>query len=237
MRSTAKLKARCVNGKSLPDDIANQFGNKYGDLYNGKLNTVEEIEFFENELRQLVDKDCENHVLPDVSCGEVIKAIESLHNFKGDGCTDLVSDHLIHGCRELAKPLSILFTIALRHNFVPDEWKNTIITPIPKDSRKSLSSMDNYRAISLFSCVVKTYELVLKSRLDACLFTCDLQHGFKPGKSTNTCTLVLEKVASHYLSKGSNVYCVFWMLLKLSIELITLPCSENYCREMYMHSM
>ena len=187
-------------------DIANVFQNKYKDLYNAELNTKEEIENFESSLQHQVASDS---LVPDVSASEVLKAIESLHHYKGDGLTDLMSDNLIHGSKILAEPLAVLFSLAIRHNFVPNEWRNTIIIPIPKDTRKSLSSVENYRAISLFSSVVKTYELVLKNRLKDFLVTCDSQHGFKVGKSTNTCTLALEEVASYYMYKGSNVYSAF----------------------------
>ena len=85
----------------------------------------------------------------------------------------------------------------------------SIIIPIPKDGRKSLSDSKNYRAISLFSSVIKLFQIVIGAKFHDYLITSDLQHGFKPGLSTATCSLTLQEVISHYLQNNSNVYSVF----------------------------
>jgi hypothetical protein len=41
------------------------------------------------------------------------------------------------------------------------------------------------------------------------LDSCDLQFGFKRGRSTTMCSMIVKEVIAHYDSHDSNVYCVF----------------------------
>ncbi|KAF4527958.1 hypothetical protein B566_EDAN016646 [Ephemera danica] len=47
----------------------------------------------------------------------------------------------------------------------PDTWKTTIISPIPKPN-KPKDQLSSYRPIALMSCVAKTFERMIKARLE-----------------------------------------------------------------------
>lgn len=67
------------------------------------------------------------------------------------------------------------------------EWKNVIIVPILKP-QKDPNNHESYRAISLLSCILKTFERILKNRLEWWLKQNNIlpiaQYGFKKGYGT-----------------------------------------------------
>lgn len=61
--------------------------------------------------------------------------------------------------------LTKLFNIMLEKNFIPEEWKTHIVVPVPKPNKpKNLAT--SYRPITLLSCLGKTFESIVKSRLE-----------------------------------------------------------------------
>ena len=58
--------------------------------------------------------------------------------------------------------IAILFNITLFIEYVPDAFGKSVTTPIPKvTSGKALSSVDNYRGISINPIISKLFEQVL----------------------------------------------------------------------------
>lgn len=70
----------------------------------------------------------------------------------------------------------------------PNAWKEYLIIPIPKPNTEH-SSPDGYRAISLASCVLKTFERIIKTRLEYWLESnnkiSNTQFGFRKGVNIN----------------------------------------------------
>ena len=86
---------------------------------------------------------------------------------------------------ELADPLVHLFNNFLKFSFVPDQWKNAHITPIPKISIPS-SPLD-YRPISVLSVMGKIMERVIAKYIinyTKNLWINNEQYGFLPGFGT-----------------------------------------------------
>ena len=94
----------------------------------------------------------------------------------------------------ISKPLALLFNQFLSVGFVPEAWKNAIITPVYKHGPAEMPK--NYRPISLTSVAGKLMERGIANTLYEHL-SCNgllssVQHGFVKGKST--CTNLLECV-------------------------------------------
>ena len=70
----------------------------------------------------------------------------------------------------------------------------------------SLTSIDNYRGISLFNSICKLFDNVILLLYGNELQSSDMQFGFKQGHSTTLCSLIYKEVVNHYLNGGSNVY-------------------------------
>jgi len=86
----------------------------------------------------------------------VTKAILRLKPDKALGPDELSPKLLIETCNEIAYPLLLLFRKSLNESSVPNDWKQTNVTPIFKKS--SRSSVENYRPVSLTSQVCKLFK-------------------------------------------------------------------------------
>ncbi len=59
-------------------------------------------------------------------------AVNKLRQGKGDGSTEVLSDHIINASGKLKVYLSLLFTSMLRHGISPECMLNGTMVPIPK---------------------------------------------------------------------------------------------------------
>ncbi len=73
---------------------------------------------------------------------------------QNDGCTGIVSDHIIHAGDRLACYLALLFTSMLHHSSSPDGMLLSTMIPLAKGKWINLSCSDNYITLSsiLTSC-------------------------------------------------------------------------------------
>ena len=137
----------------------------------------------------------------------VSEAIFQLKPHKSDGY-NVTSEHLKYASTVIAKPLSSLFTAILRHGYMPECFRDSIIDPIPKGS-KDASKSSNYRPIALSSNFSKILERVILSLYQPFFSTSVLQFGFKPGHSTTLCSAMVKNVVSRYIHNGSPVLGCF----------------------------
>ena len=84
------------------------------------------------------------------SCGKTA-------NRKAVGQDGISAEHIKHGGTDLLIHISIVFQSMLRHGYVPEQWKESIIVPILKDKTGSKIDPDNYRGLKLSSVVSKQY--------------------------------------------------------------------------------
>ena len=74
----------------------------------------------------------------------------------------------------------------LRHGYVPEQWKDSVIVPILKNKTGSKIDPDDYRGITLSSVTSKFFERVLLIKYGHLLKTSQLQFGFTPNVGTAT---------------------------------------------------
>ena len=138
-----------------------------------------------------------------IETSEVIDVLSNLQLNKAVGPDGISHRMLKHTCHSIATPLRKLFNLSLQKKAFPILWKLAHVMPIFKKGDKSQTN--NYRPISLVSCVGKAFERVIFKHVYNHLITNSLiyqyQSGFLPGHSTvhhlielvhNTC-LALEK--------------------------------------------
>lgn len=109
----------------------------------------------------------------------------------------------------LAYPLSILYNKSLDTGIYPVEFKKAYVTPIFKSGDKQLIS--NYRPVSLLNTISLVFEkLVLyKFRPMVAHTISPFQHGFSPGKSTNTNLMEYVDYIADGLDNGMEVHAVY----------------------------
>ena len=104
------------------------------------------------------------------------------------------------------------FNIVLDSGIVPSEWCVGVIIPIFKNKGEN-TNPDNYRGITLLSCLGKLFTSVLNNRISNFL---DMNHmlgeeqaGFRSAYSTIDHVFVLKCIIDFYLQKRKRLYCAF----------------------------
>ena len=85
------------------------------------------------------------------------------------------------GVRQLTK----IFNAIMQSGKMPDEWRESTITPIYKDKGDhKVMNCSNYRGIKLLSHTMKLWEHIIDQRLRDIVSISDGQFAFKPGVGT-----------------------------------------------------
>src|ERR1043165_1305591 len=101
--------------------------------------------------------------------------------------------------------LKLLFSMILSHAYVPEAFGLGIVIPVVKDKRGDLSSLDNYRPITLSPVISKLFETVMLGLYSKFMDTADLQFGFKKNLECSNAIFVLRQIIEFFNSRGSNV--------------------------------
>ena len=113
----------------------------------------------------------------------------------------------------IAPSVTKLFNLSIRVGRIPDSWKESMITPIPKSSTKS-SDPGNYRPISLTCNICKLLEKhiygLMYEHLSNQQVLTDSQWGFCSGQSTVTALLSVTQEWLSALERGQEIGAVFF---------------------------
>ena len=88
---------------------------------------------------------------------------------------------------------------------VPEEWLTGIVKPIYKNKGDPYLP-DNYRPITLLSCMGKLFTSILCERLNN--FADEIE-GFRKGYSTIDNMFIIDLLSKYALSKQKKLYCAF----------------------------
>lgn len=148
----------------------------------------------------------------DFTFEEIMKNIKGLKNNKSEG-GDYIKNEYLKNCPEnVVKLLVILFNLILKSSYVPLEWCIGLIVPIFK-KKGSPKDPNNYRGITLLSCVGKLFTVGMNCRitkfLDQGAIIGEEQAGFREGYSPSDHIFVLNEVINLYLQSKKKLYCCF----------------------------
>lgn len=147
-----------------------------------------------------------------VTSDEIAKLINKLPNNKCAGADGILNEY-IKSTAELLLPLYVrLFNLILDQGVVPREWLIGMVLPIYK-GKGDKHSVDNYRGITLLSCLGKLFTSLLNSRLTEFCTTNEIilenQTGFRQGYSTLDHVFLLKNLIDMYLDQKKRLYCTF----------------------------
>ncbi|KAJ3659737.1 hypothetical protein Zmor_011411 [Zophobas morio] len=112
---------------------------------------------------------------------------------------------------QLAKPLAHIMSQSLLSTSLPSDWLKSSVTPIFKKGDKT--DRKNYRPISLTAVCCKLMERILCKRIIHFAIhegiVPDEQHGFLPGRSTETCLLYCLDKWTKAIDRGDSVDIVY----------------------------
>jgi hypothetical protein len=209
-KSTAPNSVNYVNGSSDPKAIANSFKDFYSNVYVNSSDNISAVD----EFKCFYDKHYSNnyysagainndHII-DVECVE--RCVKMLKCNKAAGHDDLVAEHIINAHPAVIVHLKLLFSMMMTHSHVPEPFGSGIIIPIIKDKRGDVTSVDNYRPITLSPVISKIFESALLDKYSHYMKSDDLQFGFKKGLGCTNAIFSLRKVVEYFNSRDSNVY-------------------------------
>lgn len=106
----------------------------------------------------------------------------------------------------------ILFNKILDTGILPDEWLVGTIVPIYKN-KGDKDDVNNYRGITLFSCMSKLFTSLINERLSVYCVERDLIHesqaGFRKGYSTIGNLFMLKCIIDLFVWKKKKLFCLF----------------------------
>lgn len=202
---TSKQISDTIGTSNSPDEITEVFYQKYKTLYNSVPTSDSEL----CEINQMLSvglPNCNTSRISQITPELIRTCIAKLKPGKRDGSLGFSSDHLIHADKRLHILLSLLFKAIIIHGYFPKNLLLSTILSIPKDSKASLSNIDNYRGISLFNSISKVFDYVTIHLCDKDLLSSDMQFAYKERHSTVLCSIIYIETLHHYNNNGSNVF-------------------------------
>ncbi len=143
---------------------------------------------------------------------EVRKSTSYLKNGKASGIDHIINEFIKHSPPQMVTLIVNFFNLILETGIVPQDWTLGIIVPIYKN-KGSMEDPDNYRGITLLSCMGKLFTAILNKRLyqflDLNKLLGEEQAGFREGYSTLDHIFVLNSLIELYLGKGRRIYAAF----------------------------
>ena len=151
-----------------------------------------------------------------IDIDELNNALQRLKNNKSPGSDHIINEFLKYNTSLFKKALLSIFNSIFKTGHFPLAWTVGLITPIHKKGDFNLA--ENYRGITLLSCVGKLFTSILNIRLNKWAETNlkfdDLQHGFREKKGTTDAMFLLQTAVDIFLSKQNALYVSFIDLRK-----------------------
>ena len=146
-----------------------------------------------------------------ISIDEIKLAISKLKNSKACSGDLLLNEYFIESHDILSAHVCDLFNAIFESGYFPESWSLGYIVPLHK--KGNIGDVNNYRGITLVSCMAKLFTSILNKRIS--LFCesnnviSDSQFGFRKGMSTVDALFVLMSVVQKYLNDNKRLYGAF----------------------------
>ena len=189
------------NSKEICKILVEQYNSQFS-----KSNKLKKV--IKEELSDIQEGD-----LADIEIKEddIAKAIEKLNKNSAAGPDGIPAVFLINAKNSIKTPLEIILRKSIDEGVVPNVFKLAYITPIHKGGSKLKPA--NYRPVSLTSHIMKMFERVIKTNMLEHMMGQGLlnprQHGFVPGRSTQTQLLQHYSDVFEALSEGIRIDTVY----------------------------
>ena len=193
-----------IDGQGDSFNIAKSFSDYFVNIYvdsSHDTNAVDEFNrLYKSHNTQVVAS------MPVVDVESIEKCINLLKCNKSAGHDGIFAEHLLNSHPSIVTHLKILFHLILSHAHVPASFGKGVVIPIIKDKHGALSSMENYRPITLSPIISKVFESFLLELYSKFLPSDHLQFGFKKSLGCSNAIFILRQVIDYFNSRRSNVY-------------------------------
>ena len=210
-----------LKNESLPSDKAErinrtQWYTHFKDLL--KSNNIkienERLNQIKNELMDFEDANQSGNLDYDITVNEIMEACKKLKNNKSSAYDMIKNEMLRSALPSIKKTVAKIFNILLKSGQFPESWKEGIIVPIYKQGNSADSN--NYRGITISSCLSKLFCHILNDRISKFLedksFIRREQAGFRKYHRTSDQIFILKTIIDkhiHKTGKGNKLYTCF----------------------------
>ena len=161
----------------------------------------------------IIENNDDENILTDIKIDlEIIHdALSIAKNNKAPGADNITNELLKNGGNAMETSLVQLFNKLLQIEKIPDEWNLSIIVPIFKKGDRN--NFNNYRGISLTSCVSKIFNRVISMHISYFVENEDLlsevQGGFRSQHRCEDHIFSLKSILTCRSKEGKNTYLAF----------------------------
>ena len=154
----------------------------------------------------------ENDILDaKITMKELEYSIKSLKRNKACGHDKIINEFILNAPFQVKYFMLLLFNCILTLEYFPASWAIGSIIPVYKKGDKN--DVNNYRGITLLSCISKLFTRIINNRLNEWAETeevlTEAQFGFRKGRSTSDCLFILHGLVEILVARGKKLYCCF----------------------------
>ena len=146
-----------------------------------------------------------------ISNEEIYKATKTLKNNKAVGIDQINNEMIKTAIPVICNPLRNLFNAMLCNKYYPKDWKIGIIVNLYKSG--DILNTDNYRGLTINSCLAKIFNTIMNNRLMSYLdkhsIISDKQIGFKKKARTSDHIFVINTLFRKLSKMKKNIYLCF----------------------------
>ena len=147
-----------------------------------------------------------------ITIAEISKCIKTLKNGKAPADDHILNEYIKSTKEQFLPVYEKLFNVIFDTGIIPSAWLEGIIRPIYKN-KGDPKEANNYRPITILSCLGKVFTSVLNSRLTNFLDSDEIilenQAGFRKGYATTDHIFVLSSLIEIIKSRKQKLFCAF----------------------------
>jgi exonuclease III len=147
-----------------------------------------------------------------ITADEIVKLAKKLKNNKAAGIDQIKNEYIKFSMDKMLPIYVYLFNKVLDSGTIPDDWSMGLIVPVYK-KQGSEQDPNNYRGITLLSCVGKLFTMLINERLHTFLECNNLlsenQAGFRKSYSTLDHIFLLKCIIDLCKFKKQKLFCAF----------------------------
>ena len=151
-----------------------------------------------------------------ITIAEVKSILQSLQPGKAAGHDSVINEALKQAPESFHKHLTMLYNRVKDQSLVPKAWKRGRVVLVHKSG--SESEINNYRPITVLTCMNATYSKLLNERITEVVerhrILGEAQNGFRKGRSGTDSAFVLNSILWKSLSKKKKTHLAFLDLAK-----------------------
>jgi hypothetical protein len=142
----------------------------------------------------------------------IVQSIKRLKRHKASGIDGIKNEIIIYSSPYVIEILELLFNKMLKSSYFPEQWNLVMIVPLFKSGNQQ--DPNNFRGISLLSCLGKLFCLILYDciycKAEGAGMLSDLQGGYRRRRGCREQSfLFLSTLFSVKRQRGRHCYCAF----------------------------